>query len=362
MNVSDVMKRDVITVNTEDTVGKAAGLMVENRVHQLPVLDDKMYHGMVYFKNLIETNVFPNAKIHAVSVRTSSIHPEAEVWKAAKTVIGSGLRALPVIAGRKLVGIVSETDLALAADVGDLLVDEVLTGAIVVEVDSTLNYALSIMRRQNISRLPVVNKDSKLVGVIDMLDIMRVLKAPRERLSASRTTTLSAGPRRTDLLSMHVRELMRKPTTVRPGTRLADAVKLLERAEEIIVAEKEMPVGVIVPKDVVKISMPERRGPIVQIAHMEDEDLKQEILMELDKFLKRVSGMFDRVYSLDVAVDKHRTRKYSMHGKLMTTEGVVAAKASAWDVRSASRELANRMERRIKSYRKPRRRPIEERR
>ena len=357
MNVSDVMIKDVISIEPEDTVSKAISLMLDNRVHQLPVVAKNSYKGMVYAKNLIETYVFPRTtKVQTVAVNTTSLEPDAELWEANQAIIRSGLRALPVISKDKLMGIVSETDLALAVDVGNTLVDDVMNGAIVVEEDSTLSYVLSKMKKQNISRLPVISKNGKLVGVIDTLDIVQVLGVPKERMSASRTTMLSAGSDRTDVRSVHVGEIMRKALPTKRGARLSDAVKLLKRAEEIIVTDNDMPVGIIAPKDVIKLSMPERRGPIVQIAHVDDENTKQEILTELDKFLKRIAGRFDRIYSCEVSVDRHRTRKYSMHGKLMTTDGLVAARSTGWDVRSASKELVTRLDRRIGDYKPDRRR------
>lgn len=356
MNVSDVMIKDVISIEPEETVSKAISLMLDNRVHQLPVVAKNSYKGMVYAKNLIEANVFPKTKVQTVAVNTTSLELDAELWEANQAIIRSGLRALPVIAKDKLVGIVSETDLALIADIGNALVDDVMNGAIVVEEDSTLSYVLSKMKKQNISRLPVISKNGKLVGVIDTLDIVQVLGVPKERMSASRTTMLSAGSDRTDVRSVHVGEIMRKALPTKRGARLSDAVKLLKRAEEIIVTDNDMPVGIIAPKDVIKLSMPERRGPIVQIAHVDDENTKQEILTELDKFLKRIAGRFDRIYSCEVSVDRHRTRKYSMHGKLMTTDGLVAARSTGWDVRSASKELVTRLDRRIGDYKTDRRR------
>jgi len=357
MNVSDVMITDVVSIAPEDTVSKVISLMLDNKIHQVPVVARNSYKGMVYVKKLIEVGTFPRTtKVQTVTVNTTSLEPEAEIWEASQAMIRSGLRALPVIANNELVGILSETDLALAVDVGNAFVDEVMKGAIVVEEDSTLSYALSNMKKQNISRLPVVRKNSKLVGVIDTLDIVQILGVPKERMSGSRTTMLSAGSDRADFRSVKAGEIMHKASSVKIGTRLKDALKLLKRTEEIIVTDNDMPAGIITPKDVIKFSMPEHKGPVIQIAHVEDESVKQEIMTELTKFLKRIAGRFDSIYSFEVSVDRHRTRKYSMHGKLMTTKGLVSARSAGWDVRSASKELVSRLDRRIGDYKSDRRR------
>ncbi len=358
MNVSDVMIRDVISIEPDATVAKAISLMEENQIHQLPVVARNLYKGMVYVKKLIEVGIFPRTtKVQTVTVNTASLKPDMEIWEANQAIMGSGLRALPVLAKDKLVGIVSETDLAMAADVGSALVDDVMKGAIVVEEDSPVSYALSNMKKQNISRLPVVSKNSKLVGVLDTLDIIQVLGVPKERMSGSRTSMFSArSDRVVDFKSVKVGEIMRRASSTKIGTRLSDAVKLLKKAEEIIVIDNDMPAGIIAPKDVIKLSMPEQRGPVIQIAHVDDEGVKQEIMTEVNKFLKRIAGRFDSVYSFEVSVDRHRTRKYSMHGKLVTTDGLISARSTGWDVRSASKELVTRMDRRIGDYKPDRRR------
>jgi CBS domain-containing protein len=202
------------------------------------------------------------------------------------------------------------------------------------------------MKRQNISRLPVINKDGKLIGNMDTLDIAAVLRVPKERKSGSRTTKLSSGTERTDPREVQVREIMHNAMPVERGSKLGDAVNVLKRAEEIIVTDNNMPIGIIAPKDIIKQLMPERGGPMIHISHVEDEGAKNEIVTEVTKFLKRMDSRFDRIYSVEVAVDRHKNRKYSMRGKLMTTDGLITAKSVGWDVRAAVKELMNRLDRR----------------
>jgi CBS domain-containing protein/ribosome-associated translation inhibitor RaiA len=347
MQVSDVMIKDVITVSPDDTVAKALSLMIENNVHQLPVVEKNAYTGMIYAKHFIETNIFPKTtKVKNFVVKAPSLDPNVEIRDANQAIVRSGLRALPVIAKERLVGMVSETDLVLNTELGNMLVDDVMRGAIVIPGDSSLSNALAKMKRQNISRLPVINKDGKLIGNMDTLDIAAVLRVPKERKSGSRTTKLSSGTERTDPREVQVREIMHNAMPVERGSKLGDAVNVLKRAEEIIVTDNNMPIGIIAPKDIIKQLMPERGGPMIHISHVQDEGAKNEIVTEVTKFLKRMDSRFDRIYSVEVAVDRHKNRKYSMRGKLMTTDGLITAKSVGWDVRAAVKELMNRLDRR----------------
>ena len=96
-------------------------------------------------------------------------------------IVATGKRALPVLENNKVIGIVSETDVALTADFGHAIRDgKVMSGAIVIEEDNTLGNGLSKIRRYNISRLPVINLNGILQGVINALDIIKILATPRE--------------------------------------------------------------------------------------------------------------------------------------------------------------------------------------
>jgi len=358
MQISDIMIEDVITVSPADTVAKTLSLMIENKVHQIPVVEDGAYMGMIYAKQFIEANIFPETtKVKNFIVKTPSLNPIAKISEANQAVIKSGLRALPVISKNKLIGIVSETDLALNQEFSRLLVDDVMRGAIVIPEDSPLSNALSKMKRQNISRLPVIDRNGRLIGSIDTLDICSILRVPKERKSGSRSTRISSGTERVDVREVKVREIMHVTTPVERGSMLGDAVKVLRRSEEIIVTDNNLPIGIITPKDIIKRLIPGHGEPLIHISHVEDESAKSEVITEITKFLKRMDSRFDRIYSVDVAVDRHKNRKYSMRGKLMTAEGLITARSVGWDARSAARELMNRLNRRSTSFRSVKRRP-----
>jgi len=283
MQVSEVMIKDVITVSPDDTVGRALSLMIESKVHQLPLVEGNTYLGMVYVKHFIEANVFPKTtKVKNFMVKTPSLSLNAEIWNTNQVIVKSGLRALPVISNNKLVGIVSETDLVLNQDLGKMLVDDVMHGAIVIPGDWSLSNALSIMKKQKISRLPVIDGNDKLMGSMDTLDIANVLRVPKERKSGSRTTKLSSGTERIDPRNVKVSEIMHNATPIEEGSKLVDAFKVLKRAEEIIVTHNDTPIGIVTPKDIIKRLIPERGEPMIHISsHIEDESIKTEVITEI---------------------------------------------------------------------------------
>ena len=348
MKVSEIMVSDVITLESEDTIAKAYSLMESKRISQVPVVDtDSRYSGMIYAKQLIASTAQPTTKLKSYIVNTTTATPESEVERAAQLVIGSGNRAIPVVERGKLVGIVSETDLVQTADFGHATVDEVMTGAIVIEEVASIADALAKMRRYNISRLPVINTDGVLRGIVNILDIGKIVAVtPRERTSQS--AAMSGGT--SNLRDVKVRDIMRRATSVERGTRLNTLTDIFKRNEELVIVGEGRPMGIVTPKDALELVLPKKKSaPTIHMAHIENGEDRAEIQEQLERFLKKIQGKLGDVRSVVVYVDKHKTRKYSIRTRLMTARGVIDAKAVGYDPISASKELVARLERRIKS-------------
>lgn len=341
------MVSDVASLSSEDTVAKALSLMIDRSINQVPLVDGGgRYAGMVFAKHLLGSSAQTGSKLKGYSSNTSALSPDDDVEKAARMVLGSGNRALPVVSGGKLVGIVSETDIAQTADFGHAIVDEVMSGAIVIEEDKPLADAMSKMRRYNISRLPVINVKGVLRGIISILDAASVVAAPTERTSKS--AGISGGKSK-----MHgdvkVQELMHRAVSVERGTRMSTLGEHFKRSEEIIVVGDGRPMGIVTSKDALELILPKKGGPEVHVSHLEDSSDRHEIEGHLAKFIKKIQGRIDGLQSVVVYADKHKTRKYSVRCRLITARGVINAKAVGYDPTSAAKELIQKLDRQIKS-------------
>lgn len=348
MKVSEIMVSDVYTLDPEDTIAKAYSMMESKRISQVPVVGrDGRYMGMIFAKQLISSSAQPGSKLKSFIVSTSTTSPDSDVEKAAQLVIGSGNRAIPVVEKGKLVGIVSETDLIQTADFGHATVDEVMTGAIVIEQDASIADALAKMRRYNISRLPVIDVEGILRGIVNILDIGKIVAVnPRER--TSRSAGISGGT--INMREVKVKDIMRRGTPVERGTRLSTLTENFRRNEELVVVGGGRAMGIVTPKDALELVLPKKKSaPTIHMAHIENGEDRAEIQEQLERFLKKIQGKIGDVRSVVVYVDKHKTRKYSIRTRLMTTRGVIDAKAVGYDPISASKELVARLDRRVKS-------------
>jgi CBS domain-containing protein/ribosome-associated translation inhibitor RaiA len=345
MKVSDIMVSKIISLNFDDTVAKALSVMHENNINQVPIVDEKdNYHGMIFAKDFLLVNTTPEAKLKTFASTTPVLDPSYSIEKCAQLIIATGKRALPVIENKKIVGIVSETDVALTADFGHAIIDEVMSGAIVIEEYNTLSNALAKMRRYNISRLPVINLNGILKGVINALDIIKVLATPRERATKSPGIGTMATIR-----EMKVKDIARSALSVDRGTKINQISGSIKQNEEVIVVGEKRPIGIVTPKDLLELILPKDSGPSIHMAHLEDNEAQREIEEEMKRFLKKIQGKLENINQVIIYADKHKTRKYSLRARMITAAGVIEAKAVGFDPLSACKELISRFDRRIRS-------------
>ena len=109
--VRDYMTRDVATVSPDDTVREVAERIAESDDHSgFPVCDGRHVEGFVAARDLLlQEDHVPIFKVMATDLLVA--HPEMKINDAARVILRSGIRRLPVVddAGN-LVGIISNAD------------------------------------------------------------------------------------------------------------------------------------------------------------------------------------------------------------------------------------------------------------
>ncbi len=146
LKAKDIMTKDVVYVSPETEVSQAAKLLLEKHFNGLPVLDEKKrLVGIICQSDL----VFQQKKIPIPSMFTlmdsvitlRSVHQiEKEVEKMAAITVAQAMTPDPVS----------------------------------VDPDATIEEIASLMVRDSIHTLPVVEK-GKLVGIIGKEDVLRTL-------------------------------------------------------------------------------------------------------------------------------------------------------------------------------------------
>jgi CBS domain-containing protein len=101
------------------------------------------------------------------------------VAEAAKLMATEDVGSLPVIEGDRLVGMVTDRDIVIrvvaegkdaqSATVGEIASKDLVT----IDPQQDLDEALRLMAKHQVRRLPVVEEDGRLVGVVAQADVAR---------------------------------------------------------------------------------------------------------------------------------------------------------------------------------------------
>jgi CBS domain-containing protein len=125
MMIKDTMSRDVRTVAPESTIREAARMMADADVGALPVAAGDRLAGMVTDRDIavrgIAAGKGPDTTVGEVmSHEVLYCHEDEDVTDVCANMADIQVRRLPVVdADKRLVGIVSLADIALAADSDD---------------------------------------------------------------------------------------------------------------------------------------------------------------------------------------------------------------------------------------------------
>lgn len=110
MKVSEIMTTDVVSVREDADVEEAARLLARHRISGLPVFNTNGgLVGLVTELDLISKEGKHVGDIMARGV--ISVSPETSVEEVAHLLANRRIRRVPVLAGERLVGIVSRSDL-----------------------------------------------------------------------------------------------------------------------------------------------------------------------------------------------------------------------------------------------------------
>ncbi len=109
-----------------------------------------------------------------------TLHPDATVGEAFELMRRYSIGGIPITDKKgKLVGILTNRDLRFETNLGRK-VKEIMTkrNLVTAPAGTTLEMAQAILQQRKIEKLPVVDKDFRLVGLLTYKDIMRVTNFP----------------------------------------------------------------------------------------------------------------------------------------------------------------------------------------
>ena len=193
-HVSTVMTPDPITLNAAENLGKAAKIMIENKIGGIPIVDDGEIVGIVTKTDFIKTcQGIPYDKTYIkerMQTNVMSVNPGDRLVHARRILIDDDIGRLPVMSGDEIEGILTAKDIAdsmisfrkivpdkyQAARIRNLLVEDIMTQNVrTINEEKTIADASTFMIDEDFSGVPVTNDTGEITGMITITDLMNLI-------------------------------------------------------------------------------------------------------------------------------------------------------------------------------------------
>ena len=237
--VSQVMNTSPLLFSSTDTISEFIGSICQSGSREAVVVFKKRL-GLVTVMEVLDALHPERTLLGRVARRVSPISKDSTVLEAVDSMISNNIRALPVVEGEEVIGVISCAEVVnimkSSPDFKEIKCEEVMksTEASVNE-DDKVSTARSIMYEHDTSSLPVINRRRQLKGIITARDIVFAFVQPEG--GVTRGEVIGESSRVWDL---PVKEIMDVDLlTVKGSDTLADLAREFEEfGKEVCVVKR----------------------------------------------------------------------------------------------------------------------------
>ncbi|MFB6190800.1 MAG: CBS domain-containing protein, partial [Candidatus Nanohaloarchaea archaeon] len=348
--------------------------MEENDLRAIPVVDENGdFEGAISYRELVRFVQF-NPEITAPG-KVMHQPPEFEAGDnlvdIADLRINSGRKMLVLLDDGKLEGVIGDSEFIEALDGVDEL-EDVRTGRlatrelVTVNEDDSLDRVRHAMLDNNISRVPVLDSEGELAGIIDSIDILRMM-IKREKQSAGGTSgdrsgrkevNIAGGKEKDRMSDITADQLMHEnPQTSRDHMPASEAVDRMKESgeDDIIFVESGYPEAIITSKDLIGhlADLAQQQTTLVQLTGVDlpeekaviHNKLRNQLQGSLGRKLEKPQDLTLRVKKAEKDGKKHR---WELDLKLVSEYGVTAVNEEGWELMDALDEALNELNRIIR--------------
>lgn len=355
MDVERLIRKDFPKVGPETKISEIVGKMLGGE-DSVAVLDGHKFLGVISANEIIERDYSIETKArHLVRKNTTRIEDKVDDALAAKIFLESNVKAVPVFSKKKLVGLLYEKDLVRNTKCIEKkkTTEELATVPEVIEKNESIGKARKIVKENNISRLPVVDGEGKLVGMLDTLDFLKTIN-PKESLG------------KWDNVGEHMPEyrlpvttiMNSSPVYVEGNVSCCDVIDLFKKRNSsyLIITREMEPMGIVTSKDILEMiaSLEKGDGVYIQttgLEEVEDSFDREKIDSVIEEYGKKIGKIYEGTEYFFVHIKssqkKGEQRLYSIRARVSTAVGLYVSRSSGWNVITSVEEAMKHLEKQV---------------
>jgi len=358
VSAKEVMNTEPKSVEKTDSLGSIRDFMESENVRAVPVTHNDEYIGVISYRELIRHAQYGSngAKVDKVIHNAPEFEASDSLIDLASLRIDSGRKLLVNVQGGELEAVVGDREFMNVSSrikefenysTRNLASNEIIK----VFEEDPVDKARNLMLDKNISRLPVLDSEGRLTGILRSTDLLKML-VPKESPNPGGTsgrslkdTQIAGGEEKESMSDIPVDQVMdESPLEIEGFGDTKTAVDAMIKANEtdIIVVDSDYPKAILTVKDLVDYI--EERAPkdmvLVNLVGLEVDEEKAAVHNKIEKQLRGSLGRkLERPEELSMHVKKHdkdgKKHRYELITKLYSEYGLVTTNVEEWDLMNA---------------------------
>ncbi|WP_424018152.1 CBS domain-containing protein [Halorientalis pallida] len=357
MDIADIATSDYIEVDATERLAKVRSIFERKNPRGIIVTNDGAYEGVIGRRQLLQSHVQDDAKAESLMVSAPQVERTDDVREVARVLVEGGTKIAPVFEADRLWGIVTTNAILEAVlehldalTVGDIYTENVVT----VAEDTHIGQAINLLREHGISRVPVLDEDGLLSGMVTTHDIVDVVVRDMDK-----TTRGERAGGNDRILDIPVYDVMSSPVaTTDTAESVRSAVsRMLENDYNGLVVTPEdddsQVVGILTKTDVLRaLTYTEEEHMDVQITNITllDTISREDVRVDIEGVVDKYSDM--QVRHAHVRFHEHKeklrgTPLIQCQIRLRTTEGQIAGSGEGYGAEQSFNVALDKLERNV---------------
>lgn len=357
MDIADIATSDYIEVDATERLAKVRSIFERKNPRGIIVTNDEAYEGVIGRRQLLQSHVQDDAKAESLMVSAPKVERTDDVREVARVLVEGGTKIAPVFEADRLWGIVTTNSIleAVLEHLDALTVADIYTENVVtVAEDTHIGQAINLLREHGISRVPVLDEDGLLSGMLTTHDIVDVVVRDMDK-----TTRGERAGGNDRILDIPVYDVMSSPVaTTDTHESVRSAVgRMLENDYNGLVVTPEgddsQVVGILTKTDVLRaLTYTEEEHMDVQITNITllDTISREDIRMDIEGVVDKYSDM--QVRHAHVRFHEHKeklrgTPLIQCQIRLRTNKGQAAGSGEGYGSDTAFNVALDKLQRNV---------------
>ncbi|MCD6434068.1 MAG: CBS domain-containing protein [Candidatus Diapherotrites archaeon] len=292
--VKNYLSKNFARIKAEAKLSEALGKFSRG-IDTLVVFHRNRYIGILTETIIVRSRLDPTkTKCKSLAVKAPKVFVDDNLAEVARLIIENDIKNLPVFKGKSLVGTISDKILLAAiakGNVRETKAKDVMTAEpISITEDTPIRKALSIMRKKNLSHLPVVDEKNRLVGIVTMHDIVVKSIHPLDRAKRGEIIAEKIPELNTPIANI----MSYPPVVISQEEYVGNAARkmIVEDISSLVVVNKRQKLkGIVTKKDLLQLLL----KPLLKERHILFSYAKSGEIQHLSKIeLKQIEDRFTK--------------------------------------------------------------------